>query len=187
MQVNMLRGMAIGATAALGLALVAPSVNAQAQTSGMRFGVEADFATNNSVGIGAGAFVKFHLAEISEHPITGRAAFDYYFPSSSNFGGFTTHYWELAADGLFDIVAKGDTKPYVGAGLTYGNWSYGYTSTYCVGIYAGLCSGSTSHTGLHAVGGINFMGDSKLMPFVEVKLELSSGSELIIKGGIHIK
>jgi hypothetical protein len=179
--------MAIGASAVVGLALIAPSAHAQAQTNGMRFGVEADFATNNSVGIGAGAFVKFHLAEISEHPITGRVTFDYYFPSSSNFGGFSTHYWEVAADGLYDIVAKGDTKPYVGAGLTYGDWSYGYTSAYCVGIYAGLCSASASHTGLHAVGGINFMGGSKLMPFVEAKIELSSGSELIIKGGIHFK
>lgn len=187
MQVSMLRGMAIGASAALGLALMAPSAGAQAQTAGVRFGVEADYATNNNVGIGAGAFVKFHLADISEHPITGRATFDYYFPSSSNFGGFTTHYWELSADGLFDIVAKGDTKPYVGAGLTYGNWSYGYTSAYCVGIYAGLCGGSTSNTGLHFVGGINFMGGSKLMPFVEAKIEVSSGSEFIIKGGIHFR
>ena len=188
MQVRMLRAMAIGTSAALGLALIAPSVRAQAQTSGTRFGVEAAFATNNSVGIGAGAFVKFHLTEISEHPITGRVAFDYYFPSSSNFGGFTTHYWEVAADGLFDIAtASADTKPYVGAGLTYSKWSYGYDNTYC-GIYGqSFCNLSASHTGLHAVGGINFMGNSGLMPFVEAKIELSSGSELIIKGGIHIK
>ena len=31
------------------------------------------------------------------------------------------------------------------------------------------------------------MGNSKLMPFVEAKIGLSSGSEFIIKGGIHFK
>jgi hypothetical protein len=185
----MLRGIAIGATAAFGLALIAPSAGAQAQKTGMRFGVEADFATNNSVGIGAGAFVKFHLTEISEHPITGRVTFDYYFPSSSNFGGYSTHYWEVAADGLFDIAtASAETKPYVGAGLTYGKWSYGYDNTYCNVYGVNYCNNlSASSTGLHAVGGINFMGNSGLMPFVEAKIELSSGSEFIIKGGIHIK
>ena len=65
MQVKMLRGLAIGASAALGLAVIAPSAHAQAQTAGTRFGVEAAFGANNSVGIGVGAFVKFHLADMS--------------------------------------------------------------------------------------------------------------------------
>jgi hypothetical protein len=89
MKVSMMRGLAIGATAAVGLALVAPAANAQAQTSGTRFGVEAAYATSGDVGIGAGAFIKFHLAEVSGHAVTGRAVFDYYFPSSSNFGGYS--------------------------------------------------------------------------------------------------
>ncbi len=181
MKVSMLRNLAIGAMAALGLALVAPSANAQAQKGGTRFGIEADFATNNSIGIGAGAFVKFHLAEVSEHAITGRVAFDYYFPSTSNFGGYSYKYWEVAADGLLDIVASGDTKPYVGAGLTYANSSFG--SGYCGSIVG--CSASYSNTNLHVAGGLNFMANAKLMPFVEVKLELGNGSELIVKGGIH--
>lgn len=182
MQVKMLRGLTVGASAVLGLALVASSAQAQAQTSGTRFGVEADYATNNDVGFGVGAFVKFHLAEVSEHAITGRATFDYYFPSSSNFGGYSYKYFEIAADGLLDIVSSGATKPYVGAGLTYSHSSFG--SGYC-DFYGVNCNASYSHTGLHLVGGLNFMGNSKLMPFVEAKIELSSGSEFIIKGGIH--
>lgn len=188
MQVSMLRGLAIGTSAALGLALVAQTASAQAQTEGTRFGVEAALGTNNSVGIGAGAFVKFHLTDISEHPITGRVTFDYFFPSSSNFGGYGTHYLEVAADGLFDITtASSTTKPYVGAGLTYARWSYSYDNAYCNVYGVNYCNGSASNTGLHVVGGLNFMADSKLMPFVEIKLETSSGSELILKGGIHIK
>ena len=190
MLVRMLRGFVMGAGAAFGLALVAPSTgHAQAQTNGMRFGVEAAFATNNSIGIGAGAFVKFHLAEISDHPITGRVSFDYYFPSSSNYGGFSTHYWEVAADGLYDITSSSSTtKPYIGAGLTYWRWSYGYDTAYCNIYGVNYCNNlSSSSTGLHVVGGLNFMADKKLMPFVEAKIELSNGSEFIIKGGIHFK
>ena len=186
MSVRILRGLAIGACAMLGLALIAPTAHAQAQKSGVRFGVEGALGTQH-LGIGVGAFAKYHLADISEHPITGRVAFDYYFPSSSNFGGFSTKYWELAADGLFDIATeKSDLKPYVGAGLTYGSWSYSYDNAYC-GLYANLCNGSTNSTNLHLVGGINFMGNSKLMPFAEVKLNTASGSSLIFKGGVHIK
>jgi hypothetical protein len=180
MKVSMIRGLTIGAAAALGLVVTAQSASAQAQTSGTRFGVEAAFATKGDIGIGAGAFVKFHLLEISEHPITGRVAFDYYFPSSSNFGGYSYKYWEVAADGLFDIAtAKADLKPYVGAGLTYAHSSF--DAGYC-GAFVD-CGGSS--TGLHIVGGLNFMANAKLMPFVEAKLELSGGSQLILKGGIH--
>ena len=130
----------------------------------------------------AGAFIKFHLADVSEHPITGRVTFDYYFPSSSNFGGYSYKYWEIAADGLFDITtASSNTKPYVGAGLTYAHQSF--ANDYC--DFYNIDCGGGSNTGLHIVGGLNFMANSKLMPFVEAKIELSSGSEFIIKGGIH--
>lgn len=183
MQVKMLRGMAIGASAVLGLALITPSAGAQAQTSGMRFGVEGAFGTKD-IGIGAGVFAKYHLANISEHPITGRVAFDYFFPSSSGAYGTGYKYWSLAADGLFDIATeKADLKPYVGAGLTYGH--YGFSSDYCGSSIFGCPSASS--TDLHFVGGVNFMGNSKLMPFAEVKLTAASGSALIFKGGIHIK
>ena len=193
MQVSTLRGMAIGATAALGLALVAPSVNAQAQTSGTRFGVEAAFGTQN-VGIGAGAFVKFHLADISEHPITGRVSFDYFFPGSSNFGyASSVSFWQIEADGLFDIATeKADMKPYVGAGITYEHWSFSYTGCIIDGVdYCHGLGSSFNGTGLDIVGGLNFMANSRLMPFVEAKLDVSSsygsGSTFIIKGGIHFK
>ncbi len=183
MQVKMLRGLAIGASAMLGLALITPSAGAQAQTSGTRFGVEGAFGTKD-IGVGAGVFVKYHLANISAHPITGRVAFDYFFPSSSNWGGFSYKYWELAADGLFDIATeKSDVKPYVGAGLTYGHSSW--AAGYCSGIPG--CSASGSSTNLHLVGGINFMGNSKVMPFAEVKVNTGSGAPLIFKGGIHIR
>lgn len=183
MSVRMLRGIATGASAVLGLALIAPMAHAQAQTSGVRFGVEGALGTQ-SIGIGVGAFAKYHLADISEHPITGRVAFDYFFPSSSGAYGSGYKYWSLAADGLFDIATeKADLKPYVGAGLTYGH--FGFSSDYCGASIFGCPSASS--TNLHFVGGINFMGNSKLMPFAEVKLTAASGSALIFKVGIHIK
>ena len=182
MPVRMLRGITIGASALLGLALITSAAHAQAQTSGVRFGVEGAVATEH-IGIGAGGFLKYHLANISEHPITGRVAFDYFFPSSTNFRGSSYKYWELAADGLFDIATeKSDIKPYVGAGITYAKSSF--DAGYCNGFPG--CSESFNNTNLHLVGGINFMGNSKLMPFAEVKVNTGSGAPLIFKGGIHI-
>ncbi len=186
MQVSMLRGIAVGASAVLGLALIAPSASAQAQTSGTRFGVEAAFGANNSVGIGVGAFVKFHLADMSEHPITGRVSFDYFFPGDSYCGGFSgcgVHYFIVTGDALYDVAnPKSDIKPYVGAGLEYTHISFG--DTFCSGVLG--CGGyGASSFGLDLVGGINFAANSKLMPFLEVKLGAGGGSEFLIKGGIH--
>ncbi len=177
MSARMLRGITIGASAALGLALITSTAHAQAQTRGTRFGVEADFADHHQ-GLGVGAFVKFHLAEISERAITGRANFDYFFPSNSYWG--SSKFWTIEGSGILDIVAKGDTKPYVGTGLTYGNWSYG--SAYCGGLVG--CP-SASSTNLHILGGVNFLGNSKLMPVAEAKLVLSGGSSLVVRGGVH--
>ena len=178
------RGFIVGASAALGLVLVASSANAQAQQSGTRFGIEADYGSQ-SIGFGVGAFVKFHLAEISEHAVTGRVSFDYYFPGNSYCGGFNGDcgykYFEVSGDGLLDIAnSSSDIKPYVGAGLLYTHTSFG--SVYC--NYPGASCGSGG-IGLDVLGGLNFMANSKLMPFVEAKLDLRSGGAFIIKGGIH--
>lgn len=194
MPVRMLRGMALGTSAALGLALVAPAAaHAQAQTSGTRFGVEAAYADHFN--LGAGAFVKFHLADMSGHPITGRVSFDYFFPSSSNFGcgfdncGVSVHYWQLSADALYDIASNGNVKPYVGAGLGYAHFSESFSDCPLCGTF----TGSSGGIGLNILGGLNFMANSKLMPFVEIKLGLGGGvadfggSEFVIKGGIHLK
>jgi hypothetical protein len=177
-----LRGMLAGTAAMFGLAVVATSAQAQAQTAGTRFGVEAAFGANNSVGIGVGAFVKFHLADISEHPITGRVSFDYFFPGSSYCDDCGVKYFKVAADGLYDIAnAKSNIKPYVGAGLELTHISFNDNAC---GGFAG-CDAGSSDLGLDLVGGINFAGNSKLMPFVEINLAASSGSEFLIKAGIH--
>ncbi|MGH7593672.1 MAG: hypothetical protein ACRELE_07465 [Gemmatimonadales bacterium] len=181
---RMLRGMALATSAALGLALAAPAAaHAQAQTSGTRFGVEAAYADHFNFGVGA--FVKFHLAELSGKPLTGRASFDYYFPGS--YGGFTgfsysQKYFQISGDALYDLTANSNVHPYLGAGLVYSHYSIDCTG--CIGIGSG-------GVGLDILGGLNFMANSKLMPFVEVNLGLGGGAgtygsgEFVIKGGIH--
>ncbi len=168
---------------------------AQAQTSGTRFGVEAAYADHFNLGVGA--FVKFHLADMNAHPITGRVSFDYYFPGSYGDAPYTCdafgsvcyesvsrHYFQISADGLYDIASSGNAKPYVGAGLEYAKFSYGNGYGCDVG-----CGG----IGLNILGGLNFMANSRLMPFVELKLGLAGsvggygGTVLTIKGGIHLK
>ncbi|HEX3929034.1 MAG TPA: hypothetical protein VHW65_13635 [Gemmatimonadales bacterium] len=191
MQIKVLRGFLMAAPMAWGLAMALPSAAvAQAQTSGTRFGVEAALG-NNSVGIGAGAFVKFHLTDISGHPITGRATFDYFFSGGNNCDGCSSSFWDLSADGLYDIAnAKSDLKPYVGAGISYFHASVSYTGGECIVDGINYCAGASyggSTTNLHIAGGINFMSNSKLMPFAEVKYELGNGGELFLKVGIHLK
>ena len=142
MQVKLLRGLAIGASAVLGLALVTLSAGAQAQTSGLRFGLAGSLHSDNGTStFAAGGFFKYHLAEISGHPITGRVSFDYFFPDDGT-------WWDISGDALIDIANKGSNiKPYAGAGLTYEHFS--------------ISGFSNSETKLHAVGGIKFMGNSK--------------------------
>jgi opacity protein-like surface antigen len=183
--------------AAAAVALPASTLHAQAQASGTRFGVDASLADH--FGLGVGAFVKFHLADMSGHPITGRVSFDYYFPGSIDDGcdglsdlectacgadcaSASQHYWEISADGLYDIAnAKSDLKPYVGAGLAYSHYSEGDFD----------CGGACGGIGVNILGGINFMANSKLMPFVEIKLGIGGsiaafgGSVVSLKGGVH--
>jgi hypothetical protein len=183
MLVKLLRGMTFGSTAALGLAIVAPAAaHAQAQTAGTRFGLEAAYADHFNLGVGA--FVKFHLAELSGHPITGRASFDYYFPG--DYFGVSQKFFQISGDGLYDITSKGNVKPYVGAGVVYSHYSL---SDADCGDFCGEFS--NGGIGLDILGGLNFMANSKLMPFVEVKLGLGGdlgaygGNEFVLKGGIH--
>ena len=73
-------------------------------------------------------------------------------------------------------------KPYVGAGLVY------RTIQSIARAAQGPARAASVWT---SPVGLNFTANSKLMPFVEVKLGLGgstgyySGSEFIIKGGLH--
>jgi hypothetical protein len=178
MNVRISRALVAGATLALFTGILAPSA-AQAQT---RFGVEA--AWGNDVDIGAGAFAKFHLTELSGKAVTGRGEFIYFFPSSVT-GAYSWHFLEANFDGLVDLNGgKSSMKPYVGAGLGWMRSSFSYNNGYC-GVLVN-CDASSSDIGVNAIFGLNF-GESKMAPFVEAKYELRSGGQLVLKGGVHFK
>ena len=187
---------AFAATLVATSAVAAPRLAAQAQTSGTRFGAEAAYADHFDLGVGA--FVKFHLADMDAHPITGRVSFDWYFPGSY---GDAPYDMRCLRQRVLRVGVRGTTsrsrrmgcttsrrsgnaKPYVGAGLEYAKFSYGNGYGCDVG-----CGG----IGLNILGGLNFMANSRLMPFVELKLGLAGsvggygGTVLTIKGGIHLK
>jgi hypothetical protein len=185
-------------TAGLTLSVPVAGLGAQAQTSGTRFGVAAAYLENFNLGVGA--FAKFHLTELDNHPITGRASFDYFFPGTGSdctyyYCGSTASYsrtfWQASLDGLYDVAnAKSDMKPYLGAGLSLSHYS---TDATCfVGGIAVPCAGGSGGLGLNVLGGLNFMANSTLMPFVEIKLDLGGGigpyggSGFELKGGIHL-
>lgn len=169
MKASTLRGLVVGATMALGFAVLAPN---KAEAQGVQFGVAASYA--DSWDFGVGAFGKFHLADVSNRAIGGRIGFDYFFPGNNRKA------WSLNGDALLNIATNdASLKPYVGAGVGYRHFSY--DSGFC-GVTGVDCS--SSDVGLNLIGGLNF-GKSKMMPFVEAKLEVGNGSQFVAKAGIH--
>ena len=172
MQVKLLRTFAAGAAVAFSLATVAPSAaNAQ-----LGFGVQGSFASDD-VGMGVGGFLTFGLGSLTTNTgISAKVGFDYFFPDHD------LKYWEINGDALYSIGnMQGSIRPYVGAGVTYGNASAG-------GAAGDACSAanvdcSSSDIGLNLLGGIN-IGSSKLAPFVQAKFEAGGGELFIISGGI---
>lgn len=169
MKASTLRGLVAGATLALGFAVLAPS---KAEAQGMQFGVAVSYADDYDLGVGA--FAKFHLADMSNRAIGGRIGFDYFFP------GNDLKAWSLNGDALLNIATNdASMKPYIGAGVGYRHFSL--DNSFC-GVAGVDCS--SNDIGLNLIGGLNF-GKSKMMPFVEAKLEVGDGSQFVLKAGLH--
>lgn len=172
MKASTLRGLVAGATLALGFAVLAPT---KAEAQGMQFGVAASYADDSDFGVGA--FAKFHLADVSNRAIGGRIGFDYFFP------GNDATAWSLNGDALLNIATNNASmKPYIGAGVGYRHFGVGGAAGDACDTFNLDCS--SSDVGLNLIGGLNF-GKSKMMPFVEAKLEVGDGSQFVVKAGIH--
>lgn len=163
-----------GAVLALGLAAVAPS-SAQAQIG---FVVQANYALDGIEAFGVGAGVNFGIGSLTEkHGIRGEATFDYFLPDDYGFGGqgYSYNYWQINANALMDIKAVQNL--YVGTGLNYSKASVDYD-----GVGCDFCS--NSDIGLNVIGGYK-LGSGKAAPFVQGRLELGGGSNLVVTGGFR--
>jgi hypothetical protein len=150
----------------VGLAVVAARpVHAQVQ-----FGPQLNWASN-SIGVGVGGRVEASLAKAipSVKGLGVIGSFDFFFPGS----GVT--YFEINANGTYHFAIENvKISPYVGAGLVVA-----HTSVTVLGI-----SGSTTNVGLNLLGGTNFPSMGKITPFAEIRIELRTGSAVVLTGGV---
>ncbi len=146
-----------------------------AHAQGWKFGPELSFATQ-SVGIGIGGRAVLDLVKMvpSAKNISVSGQFDYFFPSSSF--GVSPTYWEINLDGAYHFPLSGSkVVPYAGAGLAIAHTSVSVT---------GFGSASSTDIGLNLLGGTTFPEMGKITPFAELRLEVRSGSVLVVTGGV---
>jgi hypothetical protein len=164
--------------AATGLMLLAAGATQLKAQSRPQFGPQLDFASN-SIGLGIGARVVFDVAKMIP---TARnfgliGSFDYFFPGSGY--GVSPSYWELNANGIYNFsIPKSPIVPYAGAGL---NIAHASVTVNVLGVNE---SASSTDVGLNLLGGAKFGNLGKVTPFGEVRLELHSGSAVVITGGV---
>jgi opacity protein-like surface antigen len=139
-----------------------------------QFGPQLNFASN-SIGIGIGARVWLDMAKMipTARNIGLIGSFDYFFPGTGF--GVSASYWELNANGTYSFaIPKSPITPYAGAGL-----NVAHSSVSILGV-----SASSTDIGLNLLGGAKFGNLGKVTPFGELRLELHSGSAVVITGGV---
>ena len=143
--------------------------NATAADRPIRFGVQASWADDADLGLGARAALRLGqtgaLAKVE-----GVASFDYFFPEDP------LSYWELNFNGLYGFAPQGKLVPYAGGGINIAH----------VSLDLPFLDASDTQVGLNLVGGARFELDtSSMQPFVEVKFEVEGGEEFVLSAGIR--
>ena len=163
---------------AVGVACLTAVAAQPAHAQGWKFGPELSFATQ-SVGFGIGGRAVLDLEKMvpSAKNISVSGQFDYFFPGSSF--GVSPSYWEINLDGAYHFPLSGSKLvPYAGAGLAVAHTSVS-------ACFLTVCnSASTTNVGLNLLGGSTFPQMGKVTPFAELRLELRSGSVLVVTGGV---
>lgn len=166
----------------IGMAALAPVRRAEAQA---RFGANVSWGDDTDVGLGAR--LGFGLGEVTRrHRIEGQATFDFFFPKGGDV-------WELTGNGIYRLTPSGTVAPYLGAGLGYAHYGSGSVfntasrsrlvrPVFNVAQLAG--SGSDSNLFLNLLGGVRFKPAGNIQPFAEARLEVGSGSQLVLTGGV---
>ncbi|MGE0439322.1 MAG: hypothetical protein AB7L66_10775 [Gemmatimonadales bacterium] len=153
----------IVATGALALAAFA----VQPAAAQVRFGANANFATDTDFGLGAK--LNFGVGNVTENKaIEGQATFDIYFPDGYD-------YWTIAANGLYSLKPTGSVVPQLGAGLGVGR-----SSVSVLGV-----SASSTDVFLNLIGAIKFRPSGSIQPFAEARFQIGDGSQLVLGGGLY--
>lgn len=133
-----------------------------------RIGAQASYGLGTSetirnadLGIGGRAEIPFTL---SDTPLKAIGSVDLFFP------GDDITYWEINANlgYRFPVSRPREVRPYLGGGLVVANASNG---------------SSESEIGLNLLGGVEIPTE-RVAPFVEARLELQGGEQLVLTGGV---
>ncbi|MFO7768013.1 MAG: hypothetical protein R6W82_03530 [bacterium] len=150
------------------------TTTAQAQ---MTFGAQASYGGDSDLGVGAR--VATPLDNFMEGLI-GVGSFDIFFPSDQG-TGVDFSWYEINLNGHYPIAMQGESSlnPYVGGGLNIAILSISYDSAF-VEDY------SSTEIGLNLLAGSTFAPmDSGMVPFVELRIEMSGGEQFVVSGGIY--
>jgi opacity protein-like surface antigen len=151
------------------------------------FGAGLSVGTDTDLGLGAR--IKFGLGELTrKSKISGQAGFDYFFPD-----GFD--YWSLTAHGLYNIETAGKIKPYVGGGVGYAHASLDLTPLTRMArnqltpsfslARSSLGYGDGGNFFLSLVGGTLFGAVGNVRPYLDGRIEIGEGSQLVVGGGVY--
>jgi len=156
---------------ALGLAVGAPSLSAQA----VRIGAQASFADDADFGLGPR--LQFELPSLASG-LWLSGSFDYFFPDDGLFGSSgDVDYYEINGNLIYDISLPKATNvaPYIGAGLNLAHKSFTEESP--------GTDISDTNLGLNVLAGLNFplVG---FTPFVQARLEIEGGDQFVVAGGV---
>lgn len=153
-----------GLALVVAIAVLAPH-SAAAQT---RFGMQVSVADDMDVGLGMRLRSDGRWM-FPRSPVSTIVSFDVFFP-----GGDVT-YFELNGNMVYNFNPRASAvRPYVGSGL------------HIARIDRGDFPGSSdSELGLNVVGGLAFPAAGRAVPFVEVKLGIGGGEQLMLSGGFH--
>jgi len=135
---------------------------AQAQ---VRVGAQVSLADDQEVGLGVR--VRSDTPRlIPGAPLSLIGSFDWFFP------GGNTDYLEINGNVAYNFTITGSVlQPYAGGGLNIARLD--------------TPGGADSRVGLNLLGGVGFRTAGRLLPFVELRLEISGGEQLVITGGVH--
>jgi hypothetical protein len=154
-----------GVTALAVLAARPVPVEAQA-----RLGAQVSLADDYDVGLGVR--VRGDTPRlIPGAPLSVIGSFDWFFPGNNQI------YVELNGNLVYNFRIVGSPlRPYVGGGLNIARIDQDLP---------GGASNDDTALGLNAVGGVNFGTRGRLLPFVELRLEISGGEQLVVAGGVY--
>jgi opacity protein-like surface antigen len=136
----------------------------------VQFGGQLSFGSDQDVGLGGRLLA--NVSSLEHWDFIG--TFDWFFPDEPV--GQDRTYWEVNGNLAynFDIAGAPSISPYVGGGLNIAHFSR---------EDADGSGNSDTDLGLNLLGGLQFEAKA-VTPFVELRVELSGGDQLVITGGL---